>query len=373
MKRLIFVFVSIGSLLVVFSASAGDLEKKLFYAAYNGNVNEVTKLLDNGADINLRTGTAGVTPLMVATQNGHLSAAKVLIDKGANVNIKSGTRDITALYIASTQGNLEIVNELLNNGADVNAKCDDFGATALIAATVKGHSEIVKALIDKGADINIKTNKGWTALEAASYKGYTEIAEILANTGTPAKAAVPSKEVNVYGIVELDLKNLTLNADNVVMTSKTEIVSGKYVTALNSKGPYATFIPKKIIFKRGIPVVECEGGYMFSVRFNQGNFEFYPIVQNVKSIKNLSLTNLAADFEKSPSLETMHKIQQIKITKEVDDFIAKFGKLDTKEQNKSLDFATYVVHPSLENLLKKIQKEAKNPNRAKVKTIMEKK
>ncbi len=79
MKRLGLVFVSIGFLLVVFNASAGDLEKKLFDAAYNGNVNEVTKLLDSGADINLRTGTAGVTPLMVAAQNGHLSVVKVLI------------------------------------------------------------------------------------------------------------------------------------------------------------------------------------------------------------------------------------------------------------------------------------------------------
>jgi ankyrin repeat protein len=111
---------------------AKDENEKLIKASKEGRLEEVTRLLNSGADVNGRD-KEGDTALMGASFWGHLDVVKLLLEKGASVNakIKDGQ---TPLMAATDQGNLEVTKLLLERGADVNAM-DEEGGTALMCKT----------------------------------------------------------------------------------------------------------------------------------------------------------------------------------------------------------------------------------------------
>ena len=87
--------------------------------------------------------------LILAAYYGDLSEVKRLLDTGAEVNAK--TKDgQTALIYASIKGDPKVVEMLLAKGAEVNTK-DNNGKTALILATRMNHPEVRELLIRAGA------------------------------------------------------------------------------------------------------------------------------------------------------------------------------------------------------------------------------
>ncbi|MBU1568478.1 MAG: ankyrin repeat domain-containing protein [Proteobacteria bacterium] len=89
-----------------------------------------------------------------AAFSGNLPEVKRLFEKGANVNAKR-ENGITALIGASIEGHQEVVEFLLSKGVEVDAKVFFFGrsdgATAYDLASQKDHQEIMKLLIRAGA------------------------------------------------------------------------------------------------------------------------------------------------------------------------------------------------------------------------------
>jgi hypothetical protein len=92
---------------------------QLIKASRKGDIKEVERLIDAGADLNER-GTAGVTPLYWAVQENEFEIARLLIYKGADVNLGL-TNDWKPLHLAIKNQNAEMVKLLLDNGADMNA------------------------------------------------------------------------------------------------------------------------------------------------------------------------------------------------------------------------------------------------------------
>lgn len=90
--------------------------------------------------------------LITAAFLGNLEQVQRLLEKGANVNAKRDN-GITALMGASLEGHTEIVEVLLAKGADVNAKNNMLGSgfTACDYASRKDHQDIVKLLVRAGA------------------------------------------------------------------------------------------------------------------------------------------------------------------------------------------------------------------------------
>lgn len=105
-----------------------------------------------------------VTLLGIAAMNGNSKVARFLIDQGADVNVKSA-EGMTALIAAvAFSQSVETVSMLIKAGADINAQ-DDIGRSALIEAVhVDGRPEIIELLIRAGADVNLQDKYGETAL-----------------------------------------------------------------------------------------------------------------------------------------------------------------------------------------------------------------
>jgi ankyrin repeat protein len=154
----------------------GSLDYNLMVAASKGYVTEVTRLINNGADIFAET-DQGATPLIFAVSNNQTEAAKVLIDYGSDVN-KVTSQTVTPLIIAVKNQNSEIAEALIREDADIDAT-DKYGATALHYASVYGYFQLVDMLLYYNASIDKRTFDGSTPLFASVFAGNADIADFL--------------------------------------------------------------------------------------------------------------------------------------------------------------------------------------------------
>jgi ankyrin repeat protein len=162
-----------------------DLNAALLKASFDGNKDEVIRLLAEGAYVDAKT-PFGSTPLMKAAGNGHTDVVKLLIDNGAYVNAE-GIYGWTALHALAWNGRnnkaKEIAGLLLTNGANVNAKTDS-GETPLMLASADGYKDIVeRLLLAKGVDVDVENNNGKTALSFARENGHQDIVDRLKAAG----------------------------------------------------------------------------------------------------------------------------------------------------------------------------------------------
>ncbi|MFO0754572.1 MAG: ankyrin repeat domain-containing protein [Thermodesulfovibrionales bacterium] len=101
----------------------------LFDSAGRGDLEEVKKLLAEGADVNCRD-TIGWTPLIKAAWMGHLHVVRYLLEQGAEID-----------------------------------RQNDFGYTALMSAISSGHHPVVHYLLERGADVSLKDKYGKTVID----------------------------------------------------------------------------------------------------------------------------------------------------------------------------------------------------------------
>ncbi len=128
-----------------------SLDQELYEAARNGDVLEINRLLDAGANVNSLIVGDG-SPLIGAARNGRLAAARLLLDRGADPNL-AVSGDGNPLIMASREGQAEVVKLLLDRGAKID-EVVPLDENALIQASGKGRLGVVKLLVSRGADVN---------------------------------------------------------------------------------------------------------------------------------------------------------------------------------------------------------------------------
>ena len=134
----------------------------LEYAAIDGRLDMVRLLLDKKADVNAKESRAGTTAIFTAVLNNHKDITELLLSHNADVNAANNNGE-TPLYLAAENGYKEVAELLLANKA--NTKCSDYvGDTALHKAAFKGHGDMVKLLLANKADVNAKNKDGDTPL-----------------------------------------------------------------------------------------------------------------------------------------------------------------------------------------------------------------
>jgi ankyrin repeat protein len=90
-------------------------------ATKDNNTNEMSKLIDNGADIN-KSYTFDGDPLTIALKQNHREAVQLLINKGVNPNGNSLSNYPPPLFVFAMRADQEMVEFLLNKGANPNFK-----------------------------------------------------------------------------------------------------------------------------------------------------------------------------------------------------------------------------------------------------------
>lgn len=105
--------------------------------------------------------------LFAAVKNENLEEVKEAIEQGVNIEAWSNR----ALRDASRYGNLEIVKHLVDNGAYIYAK----GNEPFYEAVHSGHLPVVQYFIEKGVSVNKEICTNFMPLELAARDGQLEI------------------------------------------------------------------------------------------------------------------------------------------------------------------------------------------------------
>ena len=160
------------------SPPATDKAEALAAAARKGDVTAVTKLLDDGVDVNTKF-RYGTTALSFAADHGQLEVVKVLLARGASVNVKDTFYGATPLTWAVSPAmtrkpeHAEIVGLLLKNGAEGKEE-------ALMSAVSDGEAPTTKIILAQGG---FKPDLLAEALDIATRAKRAEIVALLQAAG----------------------------------------------------------------------------------------------------------------------------------------------------------------------------------------------
>lgn len=188
-----------------------QITKQFFNAVAQGNVMQITEILNKGIDINIAD-EQGRTATMLATYRNFPEIVKVLIEHGADINKQDNIENSPFLY-AGAEGYLEILKLTIEAGADTTI-LNRFGGTALIPASEHGYVENVREILEHtDVDVNHINKPGWTALLEAIYYGdggprYQETIQLLIEHGADvnvadAKGITPLRHAQSRGFKEV--------------------------------------------------------------------------------------------------------------------------------------------------------------------------
>jgi bla regulator protein blaR1 len=132
---------------------SSPLDRALYEAVESGEISEIERLLNAGANVNCALDGDG-SPLIGAARKGRLAAVRLLLDRGADPNMPvSG--DGNPLIMAAREGHADVVTLLLDRGAKIDEMVPS-DENALIQASWKGRLQVVKLLVERGANVNAR-------------------------------------------------------------------------------------------------------------------------------------------------------------------------------------------------------------------------
>ncbi len=158
----------------------------LILAVFWGRIDVIDELVAAGADINA-VGARNETPLLASVDGNHLDLFRRLLEHGAKMEYRDDQGG-TILAAACLNGNLEIIQAVLEAGVDINVRhCYREGvrvdATPLMIAGSMGRTAVVEHLLGAGADVSIVGQEGWTALMIAAAEGEKKIVSLFITAG----------------------------------------------------------------------------------------------------------------------------------------------------------------------------------------------
>ena len=167
--------------------------QQLIDAVKRGSVDDVNRLLEEGADVNCTDGKFGLPPIHWIGDKPSVPVVQLLISHGADVNAYHS--EGSPLMMCAYCGLAELAQVLLENGAEVDFALPEGGETALHMASVTGKLDVARLLVEAGADVNRGTNSdratqmfqdrlwGETPLHLAAKSGHAAMVEYLLSAG----------------------------------------------------------------------------------------------------------------------------------------------------------------------------------------------
>ncbi|MFT4314284.1 MAG: ankyrin repeat domain-containing protein [Wolbachia pipientis] len=212
-----------------------EIDRELFNAVEQGNLDRVQRCLYRGANILARGShhtvlhsavrrddrevvklvlnkiketqspyidakdTEGNTPLMWAAKYGHVNAAEVLLDHGADTEVRNND-GMTALHLVARENNLGVAELLIDKGADVYAEDKD-GKKPIDLARERNHSSVEKLLYENDYSLNeVATYAGEVVVGTAEVAGTVALVTAAGVAGLAIDAAVAVGELAVGAV-----------------------------------------------------------------------------------------------------------------------------------------------------------------------------
>ncbi|MCK9817567.1 ankyrin repeat domain-containing protein [Pseudomonas sp. MAFF 302046] len=156
-------------------------------AAENGNLPDLLRLLDAGADIEWTHKGTGRSALLFATLAGHPALVTALLDRGAQIDRQCKALGYSALAWAAHEGDVALVQLLIERGADLDLASPELRRTPLMCAAQAGQAEALEQLLQAGADGRLLDFKQQNAWALARDKGHETIMQRLEQAGAGAR------------------------------------------------------------------------------------------------------------------------------------------------------------------------------------------
>lgn len=181
--------------------SKQDIDLALISAAYQGNLEGVKLLLDNGADIKAVDGNFN-DAVIVAASNQETKVVRYLLQNGAPPN-EANVHHYTPLVYACYEGNLDLVHLFLHYidfegcSQSINPRCEEENRsipfiktysnkmrpfpwhTPLMIAVMQKNFELVKILLDANVPLDELDRRGNTAVHHAVQYYCPEILDLI--------------------------------------------------------------------------------------------------------------------------------------------------------------------------------------------------
>ena len=200
-------------------------------AARKGDAATVTKLLDEGVDVNTKF-RYNATALFYACDHGHVDVVKVLLDKGADLTVKDTFYGFTPLMLATSPAqkkkpeHTEIAKLLIAKGAPGKEM-------VLPTAIQEGDAALAKAILDSGG---LPAGSLSDAIEMAKAAGKQDMVALLEQAG-----AKP------YEDFKIEPAQLARYAGTYRLANGNEIaiaVAGTRLVGAPAQGPKASLSPR---------------------------------------------------------------------------------------------------------------------------------
>jgi hypothetical protein len=141
-----------------------EMDKELFNAVRQNNLNRVRELIENGANIEGSDDINGTTHLMGAVKLDRPDMVRLLVELGANIERRNNI-GYTALDFAVFSNNAEMVRLLVELGANIQTRDYSGFNTALMNAAIWDKTEMIRLLVELGANIEATNNFGETIID----------------------------------------------------------------------------------------------------------------------------------------------------------------------------------------------------------------
>ncbi|MDB5757491.1 MAG: hypothetical protein JWM30_780 [Burkholderia sp.] len=170
----------------ILSAGAFDIDmvdekcgsSALMFAAKEGHLDVVARLIDAGADVNLLNAQSGFNAMTFAVRVGQKRIAMLLLSQPGFRPDKTGAAVLSLLQDAGGFGRMEIFEVMSEAGMDIDVPVMQFREPPL-HAWMKTAPSLVASLLEQGADVNERNQAGLTPLAVAACNGYTEVLALL--------------------------------------------------------------------------------------------------------------------------------------------------------------------------------------------------
>lgn len=240
-----------------------------------GTVAVAEMLIQKGADVNARAKWRE-TPLTEATSFGHIALAKLLVDKGTDPDAACEQGCTPLHHAVNRQDMPELVELLIANGANIQAR-DNTGGTPLHWAARFGREKATELLVAKGADVNAKDRSGGTPLMEAAANGHVALAKLLIEKGANVNARDKNDQtalhIAAWRIRKRDIVDLLI-AEGADVNAKDKDGDTPADFAFYGPVPYSNKIVKLLV-QKGAGISKLEGVYLAAYLGNLSQVKDY--------------------------------------------------------------------------------------------------